>query len=557
MKSIIKLSFLFTALVFFSCTNKGTEVELSEKHGGTLKMSLGDNILTLYPPHITHFTSITVAYQIYEGLVKINPETSKIEPALAKSWEPNEDATVYTFNLRTDVNFHKTATFKGRKFVASDVKESFTQLCEATDNNFYAKFLTEKVKGAAEYFESSKNKDGLVKEVTGFVALNDSTFQVTLNSSFRGLEKLLSIGVFVVFPAEAFGTDLDNLNKAIGTGPFKVKAVTDGEKVELVKNENYWKKDSEGYYLPYLDGIEFTFTSSKAEEIKQFLNNDIHLIKDIPVDEISNILPSLEKAKSGENADFNYISSPGLDIKMLMFNHKKELFKNINVRKAFNYAINRNMLVDSVLLGDRNPAGQGLIPHAEIFGDYRVKGFNYNPEKAKEYLELAGYPNGKGFPTIKIHGISRKIDSLSVNEVARMLKKNLNVNVTVDNSHTISSLGMKFSKEENTMDMWRYNWIADYPDPETFLQLFYGDNISDYNNEQFNALIKQALNEGNETKRYKIYFDADQTLVDDAAFIPLMYNDLIYLTSKEFKNFKANPLDYRDFREVYFEKTEQ
>lgn len=557
MKKIITALTIVSTLFFVSCndTEKTTGNKLSEKHGGIFRMSLNDGITTLYPSHITQFSTITVSYQIYEGLVKLNPETVSVEPAIASSWSVNEDATVYTFNIRKDVFFHNTEAFKSRKVTPQDVKACFTALCHGKDRNFYSDFFTQKVKGASVYFEATKNESNLSKEIEGLKVLNDSTFVIELNKSFRGFEKFLTIGVFAIYPPEIYkNRDYDNLNIAIGTGPFKIKTIKDNEIVELVKNEIYWKKDSAGYSLPYLDGVTYTFPASKTDEVLDFTQNKIDLIKDIPVEEFGNLLPSLEDAKVGKNVEFNYLTAPGLDVKMIMFNHTNKILSDVNVRKAFNFAINREKLVDSVLLGDRNIANNGLIPHAEIFGDYTVKGFTFDPEKAKEYLALAGYPNGKGFPAIKIYGINRNTDSLAINEAARMISEVLNIKLTVDNNYNLNDLTTMYNSDSNTMAMWRYNWIADYPDPENFLQLFYGKNISLYKNELFGKLLTEALEESDEEKRYKIYFDADQTLIDDAAFIPLLYNDLVYLTSKKVKNFKPNSIDYRDLREVYFEK---
>lgn len=556
MKKFLTAITIITALFLNSCTDdkNDTDVELSPKNGGTFRMSLNDKITTLYPSHITQFSTLTVSSQIYEGLVKLNSQTLKVEPAIASSWSVNDDATVYTFNIRNDVFFHNTESFKARKVTAQDVKDCFTALCHGKDRNFYSDFFTKKVKGASDYFEATKNDDNLDVQVEGLKVLNDSTFVIELNKSFRGFEKFLTIGVFVVYPPEVYKNgDFDNIGIAIGTGPFKIKNIKDNEIAELVKNENYWKKDSEGFALPYLDGVTFSFHDSKTEEVKEFTSGKIDLIKDIPVEEFGNLLPPLEDAKAGKIADFNYLSSPGLDVKMIMFNHKDALFSNVNVRKAFNLAINRKKLVDSVLQGDRNIADNGLIPHGEIFGDYTVNGFTYNPEQAKELFALAGYPNGKGFPEITIHGINRHIDTLAVNEAARMISETLKIKINVDNNNTLNELLTKYNKEDNTMQMWRYNWIADYPDPENFLQLFYGKNISNYKNELFSKLLNEALEEADEEKRYKIYFDADQTLIDDAAFIPLLYNDLVYLTAKKVKNFNPNSIDYRDLTEVYFE----
>lgn len=548
---IIFLPFLF----ILGCgEEKKNDIPRSQKDGGTIKMNLLSSIGTLYPPHIDNFSTLSVSNQIYEGLVKINPKTLKVEPAIAKSWETNTNNTIYTFNLRSDVYFHKTEKFKTRKVTAKDVVNCFKELCIAKEANFYSHFLAKKIKGAEKYINDLASGSSSKKNIEGLKILNDSTISIELERPFSGFEKLLTIGIFVIYPTEIYDNgDNKNLNEAIGTGPFQVKKIVDGEIVELVRNENYWQRDIEGFGLPYLDGINFYF-NTKLAEIQKFKDKELDLIKDIPVNQISNILPSIEKAKKGNNSDFNYLSAEGLDVKLICFNHKKEIFQDINVRKAFNYAVNREKLVDSILLGDRNIANHGLIPRSKLFGSYEVKGYTFNPSKAKEYLAKAGYPNGQGFPEITIHTINRPVDSITIVESVKMINQTLNINIKLDASKPLKELYDIYNLEDNPMYAWRYNWIADYPDPENFLQLFYGDNISNYNNPKFNSLFEEGSNEPNEILRNEIYLKADQALIDDAAFIPLLYNDLVYLTNKKIKEFHPNSIDYRDFRQVYFEK---
>lgn len=553
-----KFILILSLPLFFLLNSCGGETHndkpRSQKNGGIVKMNLLEEIKTLYPPHIENFTTLQVSNQIYEGLVKINPKTLKVEPAIASSWESNMENTVYTFHLRTNVYFHKTEKFDGRRVTATDVQNSFRELCLADGANFYSHFLAKKIKGAEDYINALKNGGDKSADIEGIKVLNDSTISIELERPFSGFEKLLTIGIFVIYPTEIFKNgELPSLNDAIGTGPFQVKNIKDGEAVELVRNDNYWQNDIEGFPLPYLDGITFTF-DSKLNEIENFKQKKLDLIKDIPVNQIGNILPSIDEAKNGNNADFNYLSSPGLDVKIICFNFEKELFQNIYLRKALNYAIDKEKLVDSILLGDRNIANNGLIPRSKLFGSYEVKGYSFDPEKAKDLMAQAGYPNGAGFPEITIHSINRPIDSTTIAEAVRMINETLNINIKVDASKSLMQLYETYRSDNNPMVAWRYNWIADYADPENFLQLFYGDNISHYNNPTFNALFEQASNEPNEILRNELYLKADQALIDDAAFIPLLYNDLVYLTTKNLKEFHPNSIDYRDFREVYFEK---
>lgn len=541
------ISILIASALMFSCGEPSTEsTTLSKKSGGTVKMNLLNDVNTLFPPYVVNFTTMTVTSQLYEGLVKMNPDGTKVVPAVAEKWEVNDDFTVFTFTLRKDVYFHETDNFKSRLVTANDIKDCYTNLCTLDNLNNYSRYFSKRIK---------KDENG---EVTGIKIIDDQTIEITLNDSYSTFHKFLTAASFAIYPPEL--TEQLTTNQfafTVGTGPFKIKTVNDGSKIELVRHEKYWKKDIEGFPLPYLEGVNFSFLS-KEDEIKLFTEKGLDLIKDIPVNQLNNLLPDLDEAIAGNNADFNYYRTPGLDIKLINFNHRDPLFKNLNLRKSFNYAIDRGKLVDSILLGDKNVAGGGLLPQTEIFGNINKTAFPYNPTKAKEYLAKAGYPNGVGLPEITVHTIKRTYDSTYYTEVVKMINLTLGTNLKVDATKSLNELTDIYSKPDHKMQMWRHGWIADYADAENFLQLYYDENNpSGYNNPTFNKLFDQAVSEKNENIRKGLYLKTDQVLIDDAAIIPLLNNDIEYLTSKPLKGFTINPLDYRDLREVYFEKKEK
>ncbi len=545
--SMKKIAFILVSMVvLIACDSTKTTKKQSDKNGGTLRLNLGGEITTLFPPKILNYESMAVSTQIYEGLVKLNPKTLEIEPALATKWEANENNTVFTFTLRKDVYFHETPDFKKRKVTIEDVKACFDKLCQLGSNrrNDYGDQFCDKISGV---------KDG-TSNVDGIKILNDSIIQFELKKPFSDFLSFMNIASYVVYPPEVADALADgDFTKAIGTGPFKVKTVVDNEKIELVKNENYWKTDAEGNALPYLDGLNYTF-SDKTTEINNFRDGKLDFIREVPSSQLGNILPSIEEARAGKNNDFNYTSFPGLTIKIISFNFRNEVFNNIDVRKAFNYAINKQHIADSALQGDFKPAHGGIVPTLEIFNNTDFKGFKYDPVKAKEHIAKAGYPNGVGFPEITLHTRRVRVDSVYMGEVVEMLNKNLNINVKFDASMTQSELTNRVRSENNDLDIYRYGWIADFVSPENFLQLYSKNNFSDYKNETYTKLLEQAAMEQDLNARLSTYKKADQVLIDDAALIPLLYNDLEFLTTKRVENFHANPLDYRDFREVYIKE---
>jgi oligopeptide transport system substrate-binding protein len=204
MKKQIILILLSLTLVWGCGEEQKNDIPRSQKDGGTINMNLLDNISTLYPPHIENFSTLAVSNQIYEGLVKINPKTLKTEPAIASSWETNMNNTIYTFHLRNDVYFHETEKFKSRKVTAADVVNCFKELCIAKDANFYSHFLAKKILGAEKYINDYANGESPERNLEGLKVINDTTVSIELVRPFSGFEKLLTIGIFVIYPTEIY-----------------------------------------------------------------------------------------------------------------------------------------------------------------------------------------------------------------------------------------------------------------------------------------------------------------------------------------------------------------
>ncbi len=236
------------------------------------------------------------------------------------------------------------------------------------------------------------------------------------------------------------------------------------------------------------------------------------------------------------------------------------------VRLAFNYAINRDKIVDNILQGEGIPGIYGIVPPA--FNGYHNKelnGYTLDVEKARKYLATAGYPNGKGFPKITLQTTSNGEDrDIKICEaVQKMLKENLNIDIEV---HVVPTAELYESIETGNTLFWKSNWIADYPDPETFLTLLSSKHIPKnlmdkpylnsmrYKSEKFDTLFGDAMKELNDRKRMKLYLQADQVGIDDGAIMPVFYDENYRLLKPYVRNLHANAMEYRDMTRVYFEK---
>jgi peptide/nickel transport system substrate-binding protein len=241
------------------------------------------------------------------------------------------------------------------------------------------------------------------------------------------------------------------------------------------------------------------------------------------------------------------------------------VFGDANVRRAFNYAIDRDSLVDFILQGEGIAAKNGFVPTMKGYPSETVKGFEFDPKKARDLMKKAGYPNGAGFPEITLNlnasgGINEKV----ADAITYMINKELGVNIAL-NVIPMSELHPMVEKGE--VDFWRFGWIADYPDPSNFLYLFHGKNIIEeketsvnyfrYSNPKFDEGYEAALNEIDAEKRMELYAKADQILMDDAVIMPLYFNTGIRLVDPEIQDFFINEMEYRDLSIVYYKEINQ
>lgn len=540
-------------------------------NGGTFRMNELEDFNSLYPLSINDVVSQRIANQIYEGLVKLDQKNLSIIPAIASRWEFNSDLTLWTFHIRSNVKFHDNACFpngKGRFVKASDIKYCFDKLCEDGDANAAFEItFKDKVKGANEYYASTKNKHPLAGGVSGVIAPDDSTVVISLNSPFASFLNILSAPSGYIYPKECF----DKYGKAmsencVGTGAFQIKNVVRGEVVMLEKNNEYWKNDEYGNKLPYLDFVKFSFLKEKKSEMLEFKRGNLDMIFRLPIEMIPEIMGKLDDAKN-RKVSFEIQSVPALSVYYNGMLCTGPTFNKKEVRLAFNYAVDRQKLVDYTLQGEGIPGIYGIVPPVDCFKDagYNfkdLKGFNFNPKLAKEYLAKAGYPNGKGFPKVALQinsaGGERNIQIAEV--IQKSLKENLNIDLEIS---TVTFAEHIDAYQSGKVEFFRTSWIADYPDPETFLLLLYGKiipknikeksftNTSRFSNAKFDELFSRAMKEPDMTKRYDLYRQADQIALDEAAIMPLFYEENYRLLQLTVRNFPANGMEYRDLSHVY------
>jgi oligopeptide transport system substrate-binding protein len=567
---------LFICIMSFcSCSNKTGGDDAAGKakggvvYGGVLRVNEVENIRSLIPVAINEMNSFHIATQVYEGLVRYDQADLSIIPALARSWDVNKELTEYTFHIRPDVKFHNDACFNdsvGRTVNAHDVKYCFENLCsKSVNNNQFEVTFRDRVAGANEYYAQSMS--GKIRTFTGITVVNDSTVKIRLTQPDANFLHILAMPGCYIYPKEAeikYGSEMRT--HCVGTGPFYIAEFTEGVNAIMKKNPEYWGFDRHGNRLPYLDTIKWTFIRDKKSEVMEFRRGKLDMIYRIPVEMFNEIFGEINDQK--KNLDFEIYSSPALSTHYYGFNMQTNPFFSLKeVRRAFNLAIDRHKIADFTIKGEGRPADYGIVPYTEVFErngyDYKkLKGFTFDPDSARKLLASVGYPNGKGLPDFNLEinsgGGDRNIVVAVV--IQKMLKENIGVNM---NMNVVTWPQHVENVQTGKNDFFRYAWVSDYADPESFLTLFYGKhvpenyqdrsyiNLGRFKNRTFDSLYLAAKSQPDKKKRYKLYSMAEQVVLDEAAFMPLFYDENFRLVQKNVRNLEENPLNYVDMRSTY------
>jgi oligopeptide transport system substrate-binding protein len=570
MKKILACTLTILALVVISSCGGGEKKSDKKantakgdvKYGDVMRYNETEYFRSLFPLNITEVVGHRIVNNVYEGLVMLNQADLTVEPCLATNWDVNEDATVFTFHLRPGVYFHDDECFangKGREVKAEDFVYSMNLLCsEKTANEGFWLFQG-LVKGADECH------DGKTKTVEGIKALNDSTLELTLVKPFSAFLYRLAMPFCAVFPKEAFDKyGLEMREKCVGTGPFRVKKLLNNETVILARNENYWGVDQYGNKLPYLDGVKISFIKDEKIELLSLRKGELDYKYRLPLDAVKEVLDANGNL-TADYKQFQLQKTPELSAQFYGFFLPNPIFANKDVRQAFNYAVDRKKLVDYTLQGEGTAGMYGVVPVGiKGYDNTMIKGYDFNPEKARELMAKAGYKDGKGFPkiTLQINSGGGRNEKIA-ESVQKMLTETLGIEIEIKQlvwaQHTENY-------EKGKAEFFRYAWVADYPDPENFLNLFYGKHVPAkledkaylnsvrYKNPKFDALFEKALSIPNEAERYKLYEQCDQMLADDAPVI-ILYNSVNRrLLQPYVRNYPANGMEYRAYREVWFDK---
>jgi len=542
-KKIIAVAVLFFLLMLslFSCGGKKNEN--SDKKIFHYNELAG--ISSLDPAASRNTENIWAVNQLFNGLVQMDDKLS-IEPCIAKSWDISEDGKIYTFHLRNDVFFHDHKLFKdgkGRKVNASDFVFSFSRLFDP------------KVSSALSLLD---NIDRIQKG--GFASLNDSTFVIYLKENFSPFLGILTMKYFSVVPQEIVDYYKEDFRKnPVGTGPFSFKMWEEGTQLTMIKNPTYFEKDANNNPLPYLDAVSISFIKDKETSFMQFMKGDLDMISGMDAFNPSEVLDDKGKLKPFYKKKFVLQTQPYLKTDYLGFliDEKENSVKNSpttnrNVRRAINYAIDREKIIKYFHKNLGIPATAGFIPAAlPSYNPNNVKGFNFNPDKARELLLEAGYPDGKNLPEIFLFSTETYTDMFEFIQ-SELAESGIKIKIMVEKPSVLTQ-----AIANNEIPFFRKSWVGDYPDEENFMSLFYSKNFSPkgfnythYSNPIFDKCYEQARNCLNDSIKISLYQKMDQMLIDDAPIVPLYYDEVVRLVSQKISDLNTNPMNLLNLKQV-------
>ncbi len=532
MKVIIGLNksllLIFLTGMVLSCGSR------SQDSRNVFRYNEASGIASLDPAFAKNQSIIWAVHQLFNTLVETDKDLN-IVPSLASRWDVSDDRRVYTFHLRNDVYFHDDAVFpggKGRKMIAEDVVYSFKRILDPATASSGAWIFNDRI-----------------DTIQPFTALNDSTFQLKLSRPFAPVLGLLSMQYCSIVPKEVtekYGKDFRS--HPVGTGPFRFVSWEEGQALIFRKNERYFEKDKQGRSLPYLDAVKVSFYDSKATEFLMFRQGQLDFINDIDASFRDEVLSKKGMLRNEWEGKIRLIKHPYLNTEYLgiLVDRNTGPLYDKRIRQAINYGFDR----DKMILYLRNsigiPAHSGFVPAGlPSHNDTLVKGYQYDPVKARELVKQSGYKGEEiKLLTIPIYGdlaayISRELEEIGLTVKVEIIQKSLLLEQTATSKAAF----------------FRGSWIADYPDAENYLSVFYGKNpappnYTRYRNPSFDALYEKALITNDPEERIRLYQSMDRIIIEDAPVVPLWYDEVIRLADPRLKGFEANGLNLLELRRV-------
>jgi len=490
-------------------------------------------ISSLDPAFAKEQSNIWAVNQIFNGLVQMN-NALEVEPCIAKSWQISDDGLNYTFTLRRNVYFHKNNCFENqtRTVSAHDFEYSFSRLISP---------------------QTAAPGSWVFQKVKSFKAKNDSIFIIHLKEPFTPFLGLLTMKYCSVLPKEAIELYDNSFSRnPVGTGPFYMKLWAENEKLVLLKNENYFEEEN-GEPLPYLDAVAITFIPDKQSAFLEFSKGKMDFLSGLDAGYKDELLKADGSLQNKFKERITMHSLPYLNTEYLGLNmqSKHPALQNKYFRQALNYGINRVEMVKYLRNNIGTPALAGMVPNGlPGFTSTADYGYYFDTEKAKMLLDQSQL-NLNNLPPLDLVTTSNYRDLCEYAQGAwRKLGINVNVNV-------VPAAHLRELKAKGEADFFRASWIADYPDPENYLSMFYTDNYTPngpnytfFSDSLFDINYSLVRSLVNQETRTILSQQCDSMVMENAPVVPLFYDQVIRFYHKNILNLEGNALNLLELKRV-------
>ncbi|MCL4241207.1 MAG: peptide ABC transporter substrate-binding protein [Dehalococcoidia bacterium] len=466
--------------------------------GKSLIVPGNDPNTVLDPIQVGDVSTSEYVVEIFGGLVTLDTEL-KVQPDIAQSWEVSNGGKTYTFKLRDDVVFHTGNT---RRVTAEDVKYSIERAADPVNASPTVRAYLGNIVGVRDRYENKASS------VSGVKVIDERTLQIDLiEPSDFFLSELTYPVAFVVDREQIESNPRNWTQKPNGTGPFRLAEFKPAERIRIVKNDRYHLG------APKLDEVIFELGGGSL--LTRYENDEIH-IGGFPAS-------LLDSVKDGSNKlAEDYRAVPNMAVFYFTLNPQQAPFDDPKVRQAFAMTLDRET-INSVLLYDAYRVADGFLPPDMPGYSESVRSYEYNVEKARQLLAESKYAGNLPRVVLTFSGSGAAPGDLLV-AIQQGWQDALGVNVELQAIDTSAFLR---EQRRGTFQMHSDGWSADYPDPEDFLgKLFASDstlNYTKYKNDEVDKLLLAARTETDRTKRYQMYAEAEQLIMDDAVVIPTFW----------------------------------
>lgn len=528
MKSIYsKRCFIALVLTFTACKND--EITIEDRQ--IFRYNETANIQTLDPAFARNMAIIWPCNQLFNGLVQLD-DSLHVQPDIAKKWSVSDDGKTYAFVLRNDVYFHKHANFgkdSTRVVTAHDFVYSFNRL------------LDEKTASPGTWIFQSVQK---------YSAVNDTLLQIELKKPFPAFLSLLSMKYASVVPHEITeDPHIDFRSHPIGTGPFYFKFWEENVKLVLRRNTKYHEKDTNGEALPYLEAVAITFLPDKQSGYLQFIQGKLDFISGLDPSYKDDLLTPSGQLQEKYRSTIQMLTGPYLNTEYLGFNLEDSLVRNSKIRTALTIGFDRAKMLAYLRNGMGSAKVSGFIPEG-LPGYDASNPVEYNPDKAKELIRQVKQEIKRPVRLM----LSTNNTYVDIAEFLQREWQKIGIEVAID---ILPPATLRQSMATNKLPFFRGSWIADYPDAENYLSLFYsrnfspnGPNYTHFKNTAYDSMYEEAFTIQDEELRYHKYKEMDALIQKEAPVIVLFYDKVARFAQKNVIGLEPNPMNVLHLKKV-------